>query len=64
MVKKIIVEKYGPEGEVMMKAFLEAVDSASKQSCPDNHEASTPARPGVSRPCFFRIFRPARSRPA
>jgi tripartite ATP-independent transporter DctP family solute receptor len=29
-VKKIIVEKYGPEGEAMMKAFLEAVDAASK----------------------------------
>jgi tripartite ATP-independent transporter DctP family solute receptor len=29
-VKKIIVEKYGPEGEAMMKAFLEAVDTASK----------------------------------
>jgi TRAP-type transport system periplasmic protein len=27
-VKKIIVEKYGPEGEAMMKAFLEAVDQA------------------------------------
>jgi TRAP-type transport system periplasmic protein len=30
-VKKIIVEKYGPEGEAMMKAFLEAIDTASKQ---------------------------------
>jgi TRAP-type transport system periplasmic protein len=29
-VKKIIVEKYGPEGEAMMKAFLEAIDTASK----------------------------------
>jgi len=29
-VKKIIVEKYGPEGEAMMKAFLEAVEAASK----------------------------------
>jgi hypothetical protein len=29
-VKKIIVEKFGPEGEAMMKAFLEAVDTASK----------------------------------
>jgi tripartite ATP-independent transporter DctP family solute receptor len=29
-VKKIIVEKYGAEGEAMMKAFLEAVDAASK----------------------------------
>jgi TRAP-type C4-dicarboxylate transport system substrate-binding protein len=29
-VKKIIVEKHGPEGEAMMKAFLEAVDAASK----------------------------------
>ena len=29
-VKKIIVEKYGPEGETMMKAFLEAIDTASK----------------------------------
>jgi tripartite ATP-independent transporter DctP family solute receptor len=29
-VKKIIVEKYGPEGEAMMKAFLEAVETASK----------------------------------
>lgn len=29
-VKKIIVEKNGPEGEAMMKAFLEAIDSASK----------------------------------
>jgi tripartite ATP-independent transporter DctP family solute receptor len=29
-VKKIIIEKYGPEGETMMKAFLEAIDTASK----------------------------------
>jgi tripartite ATP-independent transporter DctP family solute receptor len=29
-VKQIIVEKYGPEGEAMMKAFLEAIDTASK----------------------------------
>ena len=29
-VKKIIIEKYGPEGEAMMKAFLEAIDTASK----------------------------------
>jgi len=29
-VKKIIVEKYGPEGDAMMKAFLEAVEAASK----------------------------------
>ena len=29
-VKKIIVEKYGPEGEAMMKAFLDAIDTASK----------------------------------
>jgi len=29
-VKKIIVEKYGPEGEAMMQAFLEAIDTASK----------------------------------
>jgi TRAP-type transport system periplasmic protein len=29
-VKKIIVEKYGPEGEAMMKAFIEAIDTASK----------------------------------
>ena len=29
-VKKIIVEKFGPEGEAKMKAFLEAVDTASK----------------------------------
>jgi tripartite ATP-independent transporter DctP family solute receptor len=29
-VKKIIVEKHGPEGEAMMKAFLEAVEAASK----------------------------------
>ncbi len=29
-VKKIIVEKHGAEGEAMMKAFLEAVDTASK----------------------------------
>ena len=29
-VKKIIVEKYGPEGEAMMKAFLEAIEAASK----------------------------------
>jgi TRAP-type transport system periplasmic protein len=29
-VKKIIVEKYGAEGEAMMKAFLEAIDTASK----------------------------------
>lgn len=27
-----IVEKYGPEGEAMMKAFLEAIDTASKYS--------------------------------
>jgi len=30
-VKKIIVEKYGPEGDAMMKAFLDAIDAASKQ---------------------------------
>jgi hypothetical protein len=29
-VKKIIVEKHGAEGEAMMKAFLEAIDAASK----------------------------------
>jgi tripartite ATP-independent transporter DctP family solute receptor len=29
-VKKIIVEKHGAEGEAMMKAFLEAVETASK----------------------------------
>jgi tripartite ATP-independent transporter DctP family solute receptor len=29
-VKQIIVEKYGAEGEAMMKAFLEAIDTASK----------------------------------
>jgi tripartite ATP-independent transporter DctP family solute receptor len=29
-VKKIIVEKHGAEGEAMMKAFLDAVDAASK----------------------------------
>jgi tripartite ATP-independent transporter DctP family solute receptor len=29
-VKKIIVEKHGAEGEAMMKAFLEAIDTASK----------------------------------
>jgi hypothetical protein len=29
-VKKIIVEKYSPEGEAMMKAFLDAIDAASK----------------------------------
>jgi hypothetical protein len=29
-VKKIIVEKFGPEGEAKMNAFLEAVDTASK----------------------------------
>lgn len=28
--KKIIAEKYGPEGEAMMKSFLEAVEAASK----------------------------------
>jgi hypothetical protein len=28
-VKKIIVEKYGAEGEARMKAFLEAIDTAS-----------------------------------
>jgi tripartite ATP-independent transporter DctP family solute receptor len=29
-VKKIIVEKHGAEGEAMMKAFLEAIEAASK----------------------------------
>jgi len=29
-VKKIIVEKHGAEGEAMMKAFLEAIEVASK----------------------------------
>ena len=29
-VKKIIVEKHGAEGEAMMKAFIEAVEAASK----------------------------------
>jgi TRAP-type transport system periplasmic protein len=29
-VKKIIVEKHGAEGEAMMKAFLDAIDAASK----------------------------------
>lgn len=29
-VKKLIVEKFGTEGEAMMKAFLEAIDAASK----------------------------------
>ena len=37
----------------LMKAFLEAVDTASKQPFHNNHKASTPARPAVLRPHFF-----------
>ena len=37
----------------LMKAFLKAIDTASKQPFPDNHEASAPARQAVSRPHFF-----------
>jgi len=29
-VKKLIVDKFGAEGEEMMKAFLEAIEQASK----------------------------------
>jgi hypothetical protein len=29
-VMKIIIEKHGAEGEAMMKAFLEAIEVASK----------------------------------
>ena len=29
-VKKLITEKYGAEGDDMLKSFLEAIDAASK----------------------------------